>query len=58
MKIKQAYIGQPVALDRSPGDFLGTVAAIKKHGIVEVKLKDNTHTDHYGVRVLTAYRGG
>lgn len=57
MKLKEVYIGQPVALDRSPDEMLGTVMGIKKK-MVDVQLKDNTATQQYGVKVLTAYKGG
>ena len=57
MKIKQVYIGQPVALARSPGEMLGAVIGIKKK-MVEVKLNGNTGTQQYGVKVLAMYKGG
>lgn len=57
MKPKEVYIGQPVALVRSPDEMLGTVVGIKKK-MVEVKLNGNTGTQQYGVKVLTAYKGG
>lgn len=57
MKLKQAYIGQPVALARSPNLMLGTVIGIRKK-MVEVKLNGNTGTQKYGAKVLAAYKGG
>ena len=57
MKIKQVYMGQPVALDRSPGELLGTVIAIKKK-IVKVRLRGIAGTQQYGIKVLVGYRGG
>lgn len=57
MKIKQAYIGQPVALASRPGEMLGVILNIRKK-MVEVKLNGSTSTQQYGVKVLTAYKGG
>lgn len=57
MNIKEIYMGQPVALIRSPGEMLGTVVSIKKK-MVGVKLRDSDSIQNYGIKVLIAYKGG
>lgn len=58
MKIREVYLGQPVALAHRPDEMLGTVVEVLRHQTVVVKLRDSNSTACYGVKVLVAYKGG
>lgn len=54
MKTKEVYVGQEVAMERTPKNRLGTIVAIKNK-MVEVMIWDTTYVAVYGIKALVEY---